>query len=456
MKMNKMLMVLMTVVMVLVSAFAATAQEECQDCCGSDPCYGDDLNSTRLDVVDCIVEINDRIVKNDVTVLKAFDRGEDLEVEIEFVSLQDAEDVQVMAFLTGYHRGHKFVDDIFDITSTFDVDANVSYKKTLELSLPDDFKYADGDELKIRVQISDKYSAGYMREYNLQVEPQRDNVVIQDVILDPSTSVQSGRGLFASVRVKNMGEDTEDSLRIEVSLPALGLKATEYIDELEEGEATTSEDLFLRIPSCVEPGDYVVRAKVTFADGDEDIVKETSIVVTEDETCDLVNPQGSSSEKTVVTVPGRQDVVKGTTGTVYPVILQNNGATDRSYELTVSGVDSWATYRFDPGAFVLIRSGETKTVYLYVTPSEDAPAGEKVFMVSVETSNDSKQIALTANVIEGEEEKTQTFGDMDLTKALEIGVIVLVVLLIVLGLIVAFNKLKGNDEPEEVSGQTYY
>ncbi|MBT3721129.1 hypothetical protein HOG47_05745, partial [archaeon] len=175
--MNKMLMVLMTVVMVLVSAFAATAQEECQDCCGSDPCYGDDLNSTRLDVVDCIVEINDRIVKNDVTVLKAFDRGEDLEVEIEFVSLQDAEDVQVMAFLTGYHRGHKFVDDIFDITSTFDVDANVSYKKTLELSLPDDFKYADGDELKIRVQISDKYSAGYMREYNLQVEPQRDNVV---------------------------------------------------------------------------------------------------------------------------------------------------------------------------------------------------------------------------------------------------------------------------------------
>ena len=147
------------------------------------------MNSPRLDVVDCIVEINDRIVKNDVTVLKAFDRGEDLEVEIEFVSLQDAEDVQVMVFLTGYHRGHKFVEDIFDMTSTFDVDANVSYKKTLELKLPADFEYDTGDELKIRVQISDKFSAGYMREYNLQVEPQRDNVVIQDIILDPSTSM---------------------------------------------------------------------------------------------------------------------------------------------------------------------------------------------------------------------------------------------------------------------------
>ena len=414
MKMNKVLMVLMTVVMVLVSAFVAVA-DDCQDCCGDDPCYGDDLNSPRLDVVDCIVQINDRIVKNDVTVLKAFDRGEDLQVEIEFVSLQDAEDVQVMAFLTGYHRGHNFVNEVFDMTSTFDVDANVSYKKTLELSLPDDFEYDTGDELKIRVQISDKFSAGYMREYNLKVEPQRDNVIIQDVILDPSTSVQSGRGLFASVRVKNMGMKTEESLKIEVSMPALGLKATEYIDELEEDEATTSEDLFLRIPSCVEAGSYVVRATVTYADGDETVSEETSITVTEDEACGLVNPGNEgSSDKTVVTVPGRQDVIKGTSGTVYPVILQNNGATDRAYELSVSGVDSWATYRFDPGAFVLIKSGETKTVYLYVTPSEDAPAGEKVFMVSVETSNDQKQIALTANVVEGE--KTQsTLGDMDLS-----------------------------------------
>lgn len=454
MKMNKVLMVLMTVVMVVLTAFSAVG-DDCQDCCGTDPCYGDDLNSPRLDVVDCIVQINDRIVKNDVTVLKAFDRGEDLEVEIEFVSLQDAEDVQVMAFLTGYHRGHNFVDQIFDMTSTFDVEADVSYKKTLELSLPDDFEYDTGDELKIRVQISDKYSAGYMREYNLKVEAQRDYVVIQDIILDPAASVQSGRGLFASVRVKNMGEDTEESMKIEVSMPALGLKATEYIDELDADEATTSEDLFLRIPSCVEEGEYVVRATVTYADGDEYVVEETSILVTEDESCDIVQPSGSS-DKTVVTVPGRQDVIKGTSGTVYPVIIQNNGATDRSYELTVSGVDSWATYRFDPGAFVLIRSGETKTVYLYMAPNEDAPVGEKVFMVSVETSGDSKQIALTANVVEGEEDKASGLGDMDLTKALEIGVIVLIVLLIVLALIVGFNKLKGNDEPEEVSGQTYY
>ena len=451
MKLKNVMFVLMTLVLSLTTLTSAFA-EECTDCCGTDPCYGDDLNSQTLDVIDCVVEINDRIVKDDVAVLKAFDRGENLDVEVEFTSSQMADEVQIAVFLTGYHRGHKFVNDIFDITPSFDIDANVSYKKTLELKLPEDFELDTGDDLKVRVMISDKFSSTYIREYNLRVEALRESVIIQDIVLDPASRVQAGRGLFASVRAKNMGEDDEESLKVEVSMPGLGLKATEYIDELEADEATTSEDLFLRLPSCAEPGVYVVRATVTYAHGDESVSEETTIEVGEDPSCDLVKPSGD--DKTVVTVPGRQDVVKGTTGSVYPMILQNNGATDRSYEMSVSGLDAWATYRFDPGALVVVKSGETKTVYLYVTPNDDAAAGEKVFMATVETSGDSKQIALTANVVESDEESALNFGD--LRKVLEIGVVVLIVLLIILGLIVGFNKLKGSEEPDEVSGQTYY
>ena len=284
------------------------------------------------------------------------------------------------------------------------------------------------------------------------MEALRESVIIQDIILDPAGRVQAGRGLFAAVRIKNMGEDTEESLRVEVLMPVLGIKATEYIDELDSDEATTSEDMFLRLPACAEAGTYVVRATVTYADGDESVSEETTIEVGEDPSCQL----SGRADKTVVTVPGNQDVVKGSAGSVYPLMLQNNGATDRSYELSVSGL-SWGTYRFDPGSFVLVRAGETKTVYLYVTANNDAQAGEKVFMVTVGTAGDQKQIALTANVVGGESASTLGgFGDV--RKALEIGVIVLIVLLIVLGLIVGFNKLKGNNKEEEgeVSGQTYY
>jgi hypothetical protein len=458
-KMNKKIMiVLMTLVLALTSVMGVYSQEDCPDCCGPNECVGEDAETPMLDLSTCEVEINDIKVFDDKDVRVEFERGEDLEIEVEFVSLQDAEDVQIMAFLTGYHRAHKFRDDVFDMTSTFDVSEKVRYHKTLTLKLPDDFEYDSGDTLSVRVQIADKYHTEYSEMYNVQVEPQRDYVVIQDIVLDPSTRVEAGRGLFASVRVRNMGENTEESIKVEISMPGLGLKATEYIDELDEDEATTSEDLFLRLPSCAEPGVYTVRATVEYADGDEETTKETTIEVGADPSCDLVKgDSGKESEKTVVTVPGRQDVMVGTTGSVYPVILQNNGVTARSYELSAEGLDSWAEYRFDPGAFVVVEAGEMETIYLYVTANDDAQNGEKVFMVSVETSGDEKQIALTANVVgASDEEEESPVADLDMRKALEIGFIVLVVLLIVLLLIVGFNKLKGSEEPEEVSGQTYY
>ncbi|NTV23135.1 MAG: hypothetical protein HGA85_02030, partial [Nanoarchaeota archaeon] len=443
---------------------------ECTDCCDGGPCTGNEANTPTLDVQECVVRINDRVVKNDVTVLKAFERGQTLDITAEFVSAQDAEDVQVMAFITGYHRGSKFTDLIVDITSTFDMEANVSYEKDLTLTLPDDFKISSGDELKIRLEISDKFSHSYIREYNLKVEAPEHNVVIQDVLLDPSEVVMAGRGLFVSVRVKNMGDNDEESLKIVASIPALGLKATEYVDELESDEATTSEDMFIRVPPCTKEGDYTVKAIVEYADGDEEVTKQLTLRIDEDPECEDTSSKGTTSdEKTVVTVPGKQDVITGTAGTVYPIILENKGSSDRSYELKVTGVDSWGQTKFDPGTYIVVRAGETETAYLYVTPNDDAQPGEKIFMVTVDTKGDKKQIALTANVVEGEK-KTGTGSGNDITgnvvgaadwtsvkKGLEIGLVVLVVLLVILGLIVGFNKMKGNEgEKEEIGGQTYY
>jgi len=116
---------------------------------------------------------------------------------------------------------------------------------------------------------------------------------------------------------------------------------------------------------------------------------------------------------------------------------------------------------------MIIKSGQTKTAYLYVTPKDDAQVGEKVVMVNVKTSEDEKQIALAANVIEGEGQTDSDgnlltgniiAGEGSLKRAMEVGLIVLVVLLVVLGLIVGFNKMqKGNGgETDDLSGQTYY
>lgn len=448
-------MFLFGLIMLVITIFAALAQTECIDCCNGGPCYGNSANSAALNIEECLVRINDRILKNDVTTLKAFERGQNLDIKVEFASLQNAEDVQVMAFITGYHRGSKFRDQIFDITSTFDVKANVSYEKTLRLRLPDDFKVETGDQLKIRIEISDKYSHSFIREYNLKVEAPDHNLVIQDIVLDPSDNVQAGRGLFANVRVRNMGDNTEESIKIIISIPELNIKATEYIDEIEANEALSSEDIFLRIPSCATPGNYIVKATLQYADGDEETAKQTTIKVTEDSTCEI-SPI-TQQEKTVITMPGKQDAMKGNP-VVYPILISNNGVTDKAYQLSANGLESWSTYRFEPSTLVLVKAGKTETAYLYVTPKDDATTGEKVFMVTVETSGDKKQIALTANVLESQTQKPSTEFDLgDLRQGLIIGLIVLVVLLVILGLVVGFGKMKGNGkEPEEVTGQTYY
>ena len=55
--------------------------------------------------------------------------------------------------------------------------------------------------------------------------------------------------------------------------------------------------------------------------------------------------------------------------------------------------------------------------------------------------------------------QVQKYNVLDkIKKALEVGLVVWVVVLVILGLIIGFNKLKGSDEEDEEKGddQTYY
>ena len=57
---------------------------------------------------------------------------------------------------------------------------------------------------------------------------------------------------------------------------------------------------------------------------------------------------------------------------------------------------------------------------------------------------------MKANVAEGNN------GWDTIKKALEIGLVVLVILLVVIGLIIGFSRLKGRDDEDEDEDKTYY
>ncbi|MBW2967849.1 hypothetical protein KY362_05165, partial [Candidatus Woesearchaeota archaeon] len=170
-------------------------------------------------------------------------------------------------------------------------------------------------------------------------------------------------------------------------------------------------------------------------------------------------PAKPAPGKTVITVGAQsQDLTQGEGGAIYPVTFTNSGSESKTYVVSVTGADEWATVKISPLQTVTVGPDESKSVYVFVAAKETAEPAEHMFTVDVKDSagNVVKQIPMSANVLEGEDSGESSTG---LKKALEIGLIVLVVILIVVALIVVFTRKKDDEEEEaedEISGQTYY
>ncbi len=454
--MKKVLMLIMLMVLSMSVAFG----------CVGDDCFGEEANTPVLDIVDCWVEVDGRYVEPDRTIYKVFDRGEEVDISVELVSQQDADDVQIQALILGYEHGDRARELISDLSPTFDVRANRSYQEDLTLTIPDDL---DQGDLKLRIIISDRSYSTFVRDYNLDIEAVKHKVVIEDLITDPTREVMSGEGIFARVRVENMGDRDEDSVKVIFAFPELDIDQVTYIDELDAEDSESSDDVFIRLPDCVETGSYDLEATVEYDDGYESVTETKSIKITMDPACEEEEDEEEEEEdeeKTIITIPGTQDVTVGTTGAIYPIMISNTGKKTKVYTVTISGMSDWGTYRIEPGPVLSVGPKETEAAYLYVTAKDTAAAGQKIFIANIESAGETEQIPLTANIKAKSGTPTGSVisgGITDWSKirqGLEIGLVVLIVLLVILGLIIGFNKLRGSgggeEAEEEISGQTYY
>jgi uncharacterized membrane protein len=220
---------------------------------------------------------------------------------------------------------------------------------------------------------------------------------------------------------------------------------------VETEDSTTSEEIYLRIPSDAKSGEYELKVEVEYDDGDEEVEKEVSIYVVEDKAS---SSSQTSEQKTVITIgPDIQDVIRGGAGVVYPVTIANTGSLSKAYTISVDGA-GWASFRVSPSNVLVVSPGESQAAYIFASADEDAPLGQNMFTVSIQSGGKTLQQApLKANVLSGE---SKASGSSGVKKGLEVGLVVLVVLLVILGLIIGFNKLKGEEEPAEDDTKTYY
>lgn len=378
------------------------------------------------------------------TNIRDLERGEEFTLKIKMTANANAKDIEIRAFVSGFEFSSS--EPISDSTSPFDVEAGVSYVKSLTLKLPE---RADEDRYRIRVVVAGRDTDDITMNYRVKVSPTDHEVVIKELSVTPE-EVQPGRAVLATVRIKNLGNSREDDVKIRVGIPELGVTAApDFVDELETDDSATSSEFFLRIDSCAKPGTYDVKAEVTFEEGDKVVTARQPITVVQGGTCQS-RPSVSSGD---VSVYGSepQEIEAGESGS-YSVTITNRGTATKVYSLSASGVDGWASVKFSPGSMVTVKPGDTQTVVAVVAVDKDAGDGANAFTIRVKDQSGDvvKELSLLANV-EGRE--GPDVGG--LVQLLQWGLIALIIVLVIVGLVVAFRRMQGPKEGEE-GAQTYY
>ncbi|MBR9677215.1 hypothetical protein GOV04_03670 [Candidatus Woesearchaeota archaeon] len=406
--------------------------------------------ATALPVVIEKVELNDDALDPNAVNDENIERGQSLEIEVKISSLVDLDDIEIEAVIKANKYNSR--ERLSDVTRTFDMVANRSYRKFLEFNLPED---VETDEYQLRIYISDRDGDEITQTYDIAVDEIDNLLAINDVTFNPSRTVTAGHALLTLVRVENMGEDDEEGVKITVNIPELAISGSDYIDEIESDDEITSEEIYFRIPTCATEGTYDVEVTVEY-DKYEETTEVFAIDVVENDQCPASTTAPTTSEdaqKSLVTVgPASQEANIGV-GAVYPVTITNAGSTSEQYSIEVTGADEWATVSINPYSATVLQSGQTEQLYVFVTPNKEAAMGTHMFAITVNAGEKSEQFVLSANVAKAQ---SSTFDN--LKTGLEVGLVVLVVLLVVLGLIIGFRKMrsKEGDEEQKDLGQTYY
>lgn len=420
MKKNMILTVLMMVVVAIIATVAASATPtiEYTKINGDTAQSGDQLIVERGDTLDIRVRVK--------------------------AGINPEKNVNVEAYLDGYEYSQNDVSDSADI---FDMDANDTKTEDLKITIP---LKAEKDYYDLKVRVGTRRGASVENQYRINLKGKRHEIVIKDILM-PS-QVEAGRGLFANIKLQNIGQKNEKEVTVRFKIPALNIEEFTTIDEIEADDTTTTEDIVALIDECVKPGDYEVTVEVDFSSDNEKITQKDKITVTGSDVCGASSV--NNGEKTLISVPQAQEVVAGQ-AVAFPIMLTNLGNKPKTYVITVSkAVETFGTATIQPSNVMIVQPSKPETVFVYVKTNDNAQAGQKDFVVTITAGDEKKDVALTAIVIAG----GSNFASPDLKKVLEVGLVILIIVLVIVGLIVGFNKLKPKDEEDskEIGQQTYY
>src|SRR3989344_5703029 len=385
------------------------------------------------------VKVNDDVAEPNADL--SVEEGQELDIEVEMQNKgsTDAKGIEVVARLSGYE--YSDYENLEDSTALFDVKKGTKKSVHLHVTVPNDLENGLNT---LRVFVLDRNSDAKSMEqtFKLSVESARHSVKIADVSFSPSLTVKAGRSLLATVLVENVGENAEEDVKVTVAVPELGLTASEYVDEVEADDHQAVDEMFLQIPLDAKTGQYTVKVTAQYDDLRETVSKTYTLNVMDNDL--ILKELPSKSSKTVLAVgPETQTVAAGKTAS-YAVALTNDGPASKAYTVEATSGD-WATASVSE-KLVVLEPGQNKVVYVDLATAQDAAAGEHLASVAVKSGSDVLEtVVLKATVTAPANAGSET----SLRNGLEIALVVLVDLLVLLGLVIGFSRLRKDDDGEE-------
>lgn len=392
--------------------------------------YGNVRETSGLDLIFDDVKVNGASI-DDGDVLQVMN-GETLKVEMRFTGQQAFDDARIMAFIEGYEHS-----PLLQSTDIFEVIEGKTYVKRVSLSLPADMN--NQQDYKLRIVGANDLSGITYKDYTVYVDTERHRVDVLDLVMTPSSGVEPGQNMIANVRMKNRGQKSQDSVRVNVAVPELSVSESSYVSNLNKDEVATSDDMLLFIPESATAGQYDVEVSLTYDDG------YTSSV--EVFTMNVLSPKVVSEKNLLVSFKNNVDLVAGEEKT-FEVVVANPNTESKPISLNALE-NAWANVEVTP-SLKMIQGGASETFTVKITP-KDSISGEKELTMLVKNGPETVSEFVVSTYVEDGNKNGINWINVLLAILLIIAIIILLTLVIAIA-----RRRNDREDDEEISSEEYY
>ncbi len=307
---------------------------------------------------------------------------------------EDLEDVQVTVTVYDETNGDEVVEEYeFD---KFDLDDNKDEQFDYAFQLPYDITQGT---YVIAYHVEGEDSDGNVssaRAYNtFEVEQDGRHLVIEEVDFG---SYCAGETAQVTVKIANIGtRDLDEDDDIQVRLDINGFDFDQTLNWNKDFDKQESENFEFNVDIPADVSNALTEISV-FHDGDDD-AEDDGATSSQTFTLSTENCADAESADAHGIITGTA-VADGTVGssTRYDLTLMNTGSSATDYELEISGIAGWGTAQIEPAGTLAVGAGETATVYVYLTPSENAAESNAAVLTLKSGANVIQTKTLTMNV----------------------------------------------------------